>query len=138
MRIVGIGTDIVEIRRINAALERHGERFAGRILTSAEHEEWLVAGGRAPFLARRFAAKEAVSKALGCGIGAALSFHDLRIGHDDWRAPMVEFLGRGRETVAWRGVEACHLSISDEQSYALAFVVLVGISGAGRPSGHLA
>lgn len=134
MTILGVGTDLVDIRRIEAALQRFGGRFVNRVLTADELAEWQDHGARAAFVARRFAAKEAVSKAFGCGIGADLAFRDIQVGHDSRGAPRLEFLGRGAEQARRRGVTACHLSLSDERFHALAFVVLEGaLDGLTRP-----
>ncbi|MCP1675898.1 holo-[acyl-carrier protein] synthase [Natronocella acetinitrilica] len=126
MSIVGVGTDLVAIHRIAAAMERHGERFARRVLADAEVEQWLHRGKTAAFLAKRFAAKEALSKALGCGIGAQVGFHDIHISSDGSGAPALILSGAGLEHARSKGVVACHLSLSDERDYALAYVVLEG------------
>lgn len=126
MTILGVGTDLVEIGRIEATLQRFGERFVNRVLTADEQLEWRGRGRSAAFVALRFAAKEALSKALGCGIGVELAFLDVQVGHDRRGAPRLEFIGRGAKEARRRGVIACHLSLSDERSHALAFVVLEG------------
>ena len=81
--IYGIGTDIVQVVRIRESLDRHGERFAERILSDAELAEFRASAHPARFLARRFAAKEAVAKAFGTGFSGGLTFRDITIGHDD-------------------------------------------------------
>lgn len=124
MSIVGIGTDIVEIERVRRALTRHGNRFAERILTAAELAPMRRNADPAALLARRFAAKEAAAKALGCGIGAEAGFHDLIIDHDAAGAPRLVFSGNAAERAQRLGVKQTHLSISDERHYSLAFVVL--------------
>lgn len=137
MSLVGIGTDLVAIDRLGRMHRAHGERLAVRLLASSELAGYrqAAAGVResvrdrdtspaAAFLARRFAAKEAAAKALGCGIGAGAGFHDLIVGHTPAGAPRLEFSGAARTTAARLGVTTTHLSISDEQGYALAFVVL--------------
>ncbi len=127
MAIVGIGTDLVAVARVAAALSRHGERFASRVLAAAEFDEWqrLVPSLQAAFLAKRFAAKEAFAKAWGTGFGAALSWQDLWVRHTALGQPQWAFA----PAFATRFHERCsaaHLSIADEQDYALAFVVLEG------------
>lgn len=136
MSLVGIGTDLVAIDRLARMHRAHGERLAVRLLASAELADYRKAAvarvdaqdrganAAAAFLARRFAAKEAAAKALGCGIGAGAGFHDLIVGHTPAGAPRLEFSGAARTTAARLGVTATHLSISDEQGHALAFVVL--------------
>ena len=124
--ICGIGTDIVAVERIEAALERHGVRLARRVLTEAEHAAFERAGGTAAFLARRFAAKEAAAKALGTGFSNGVTLRDLEVSHDGWGKPELT-LHRGAAARA-QALQACRaeLSLSDERAYALAFVVLVG------------
>lgn len=124
MSIVGIGTDIVEIERVRRALENHGDRFAARILTTAERAPMHSSGNPAALLARRFAAKEAAVKALGCGIGAQAGFHELVVEHDAAGAPQLVFIGNAAERAQRLGVTQTHLSISDERYYAMAFVIL--------------
>ena len=90
--IVGIGIDIVQIARIKAALDRLGERFAQRILTSTEMLRWQQQGQSAPWLAKRFAAKEALAKAMGTGIGK-LSFQDIEVLRLESGAPALQLHG---------------------------------------------
>lgn len=118
--IAGIGTDIVSTPRIAAALERHGERFLWRVLSPQELHEVPDGLARTAWVARRWAAKEAVAKALGTGIGRQCRFQDIRIAHDALGAPSVVLSGAAAKT-AGRG--HWHLSISDEQEMAVAFVV---------------
>lgn len=125
--IVGIGTDLVEIVRIAAALEKHGERFLWRVLTPAEREGaplFRDADAQARWLAKRYAAKEAVAKALGTGIGGQFSFQDVVIGREASGKPTLAFVGAGKSLVARLGVQRAHLSLTDERAFAQAFVVL--------------
>ena len=82
MAIIGLGTDIAEIERVETALARIGESFAKRILTEREFEQFQLIKKKARFLAKRFAAKEAASKALGTGIALGVTFHDFDISND--------------------------------------------------------
>ena len=113
--IVGIGTDICEISRIADLLEKQGERFIERILTADE----IAAKTEitADFLAKRYAAKEACAKAVGTGIGAALSFQDIIVSNLESGAPKLCVTRAEFADLKW------HLSMSDEKEYALAFVV---------------
>jgi len=122
--IYGIGTDIVRIDRVAASLQRFGNRFACRILTEAEQADFARSPRPAHFLARRFAAKEAVAKALGLGISQGLSFRQIGIVHDKYGKPLLEYSGRAAEVCRERGVGASHISLSDEQDYAIAYVTL--------------
>jgi holo-[acyl-carrier protein] synthase len=122
--IYGIGTDIVRVERIAASLQRFGDRFARRILTDSEQIEFACSPQPANFLARRFAAKEAVAKALGLGISEGLSFRQIGIGHDDRGKPLLEYTGRAATFCEEQGISASHISLSDEQDYAIAYVML--------------
>ena len=120
----GIGVDLVRISRIEAALERFGERFARRILTQAELREYARRPRRADFLAKHFAAKEALVKALGTGIRMGIQWHDAEVRRDALGKPYFVCSGRVSELFSEQSVGASHLSISDEDGFAMAFVVL--------------
>ncbi|OED41107.1 holo-ACP synthase [Endozoicomonas sp. (ex Bugula neritina AB1)] len=121
--IVGIGTDIVQIERISASLEKLGDGFAKRILTETEFEIFRRSPQPAAFLAKRFAVKEAASKALGTGIGK-VSFQHLEVSNNALGAPVLTFSGYAAQLQKQRGITQLHLSISDEKDSAIAFVVL--------------
>jgi holo-[acyl-carrier protein] synthase len=122
--IFGIGTDIVRVDRIRADLERFGERFAERILTAAEMREFRRNAGKANFLARRFAAKEAAVKAMGTGFRNGILLQDIEVSHDPQGKPLLVFHGRARQFLAQKRVTVAHLSLADEQDNAVAFVTL--------------
>lgn len=122
--IYGIGTDIVRIQRIADSLQRHGERFASRILADNEMSEFRAASRKEHFLAKRFAAKEAFVKAFGTGFRDGVSLRDIRVTHDDLGKPLLSFSKRAGEQLEKLGIQGCHLSLSDEQDYAIAFVTL--------------
>ena len=122
--IYGIGTDIIEIARIEATLQRHGERFIRRILTDDELEVFGARQRSAVYLASRFAAKEALAKAFGTGIGEKVSFQGIQITNTRVGKPQVEFIGETRQFASQRGITAAHLSLSDEKHYAVAMAVL--------------
>ncbi|MEE4378459.1 MAG: holo-ACP synthase [Candidatus Competibacteraceae bacterium] len=124
--IYGIGTDIVEIARIHDILKRFGERFAQRILTEDELADYRNSAHPERFLARRFAAKEAVVKALGLGFRAGLTMNAIGVAHDDYGKPEIVFREQAARYVDDLGITARFISISDEREYALAFVVLAG------------
>ena len=124
MTIYGIGTDIVEVSRVSAILSRHGARFARHVLTPAELLEFAAAPVPARFLAKRFAAKEAFSKAIGTGLRSPVSLTNIRITHDALGKPGLDFEPAVKPLVAARGIAHCHLSISDEKELVAAFVVL--------------
>jgi holo-[acyl-carrier protein] synthase len=124
MAIVGLGTDIAEIERVEKALTRTGEPFARRILTEQEWQIFSATKQQAKYLAKRFAAKEAASKALGTGIAKGVSFQDFEIENDDFGKPLLSLTGVARERADAMGVNHLHLSISDERHYAVATVIL--------------
>ncbi|MGI2028571.1 holo-ACP synthase [Endozoicomonas acroporae] len=121
--IVGIGTDIVRIDRIERSLSRLGEAFARRILTDHELSQWQQRSSSPAWLAKRFAAKEAVAKAFGTGIGK-LSFQHIEVRNNTSGAPELFLYDHGLELQQQRGVKRLHLSLSDEQDNVIAFVVL--------------
>jgi len=121
--ILGIGTDLASIRRMDEALSRHGERFAWRILAEVEREGFRRASQPGRFLAKRFAAKEAFGKALGTGVTAPATLHGIRIEHDAAGKPRYAYGHALSQLMAERGLRA-HLSISDESDYALAFAII--------------
>lgn len=121
--ILGIGTDLVEIARMQVLWKRHGERLTQRMLHPLERSQ-LPRTRAAGFLARRFAAKEALAKALGCGIGADMALAEAGVTHNARGRPQFVLEGRARRTVESLGGGAIHLSISDERDYAQAFVVV--------------
>lgn len=126
--IHGIGTDLVYIPRIEALLLRHGMRFARRILADSEFAEFQQSTKPAEFLAKRFAAKEATSKALGTGFRNGLSLKHIAVGHDELGRPTLDYSGEGVRLVEQFAIEDSHLSLSDEREYALAFVTLTRFS----------
>jgi holo-[acyl-carrier protein] synthase len=124
--IVGIGTDLCEIARIARALERHGDRFARRVLVEAEFRRYLGHANRAGYVAKRFAAKEALSKALGVGIRAPMNWHNVGVLNRVSGAPYFQMSEALAAFVARRGVATIHVSITDERAIACAFVILEG------------
>ena len=122
--IYGVGTDIVSIERIQEILNKNRDGFINRVLT--EHERALFANkaDSAAFCAKRFAAKEAFSKALGTGIGRVVSFQDLTVRKNENGKPYFVPSEKLRLYLQEKGIKQGHLSISDESLNALAFVVL--------------
>ena len=122
--IVGIGTDLVEVVRMQEALSRHGERLATRILTAEELDEFHRSAAQDRFLSKRFAAKEAAAKALGTGFAEGLGWHDIAVTHNALGRPELRFQGAGLRLLQKLGVNRSHLTIADERGHAVAFVVL--------------
>ena len=123
--IFGIGTDIVRVARMQQSLDKHGERFARRILTEHELVGYQHANKPANFLAKRFAAKEATAKAMGTGFRDGLSLKHINVGHDAQGKPLLEFSGLAADFMAEKGIKEAHISLADEQEYAVAFVTLI-------------
>lgn len=122
--IQSIGVDIVEIARIRTSLQKFGERFAQRILTETELDSFRQRNDSAVFLASRFAAKEAASKALGTGIADGVTFHSLEVVNNVRGKPSLLFHDRALEIYSDNRLVNCHLSLSDERRYCVAMVVL--------------
>lgn len=128
--ILGVGIDIIEVTRIAASYERFGERFLQRILRPDEISYCLAYRQPAPFLAARFAAKEAISKAFGTGIGSQLGWQDMEVGRKDSGEPFVILHDGGVTLMERRGGARLRLSLSHTQNYAAAVAVLEGDDGA--------
>ena len=123
--IFGIGTDIVAIERIAAGLERHGDRFARRILADSEWPGFEQSAKPSSYLAKRFAAKEAVVKAMGTGFSDGISMKDIAVGHDEKGRPLIQLQGRAEALCQTLKIGRSHLSLTDERDYAIAFVTLL-------------
>ena len=124
--ILGVGIDIIEVARIASSYEKFGDRFVNRILLPDEITYCRSHKHPAPFLAARFAAKEAISKAFGTGIGAALSWQDMEIRRKETGEPFVILHDRGKELFASRAAKQLLISLSHTQTYAAATAILEG------------
>ena len=120
---MGLGTDIVEIARIAKQLDK-SHRLAERVLTATEMHTFNAHKFPERFLAKRFAAKEAAVKALGTGIGSGVSFQNIEVVSLDSGQPTLVFSGKFSELCEKHGINRSFISISDEQHYAMATVVL--------------
>ena len=121
--ICGIGVDLVLVSRINGAMNRFGERFASRVYTP---EECHQSGGKAIFLAGRFAIKEALLKALGTGMAGGVSWKEIETLARESGAPEVTCSGRVAHLMGLRGIKKVWASLSHEQDHVVAVVVLEG------------
>lgn len=124
--IHGVGTDIVDIRRIQLAIAQFGKRFPERILERSELEEYLLLPeiDRARFLAKRFSLKEAAAKALGTGFRKGVTFKDFTIFHDELGKPLLNLSGKASEIFRLNKLEGTHISLSDEKNYVVAYVIM--------------
>jgi holo-[acyl-carrier protein] synthase len=122
--ILGTGIDVIEVARIRAAAERFGDRFLLRVMRASEIDYCRQHRDPAPFYAARFAAKEAVSKAFGTGIGAHMGWQDIEVKREASGKPYVVLHDRAQELFANRAAHHIHLSLSHTQDYAAAVAVL--------------
>jgi holo-[acyl-carrier protein] synthase len=116
------GVDVIEIDRVQAVVSRHGKRYLERVFTPAERD---LCGSRMESLAVRFAAKEAVAKALGSGIGE-VTFQDVEILQDEQGAPVLHLHGKAEIKADLLGLTTWSLSLSHSQTLAVAMVTAVG------------
>jgi len=121
--IVGIGTDIVDVERIQGVYQRQGEAFAKRLLSEQEWNRFKQHIFPERYLAKRWALKEAVSKALGTGIAQGVSFHDMTIKNHQSGQPFIELSGVALEKSDALGITSWSISVSDEKTHAVAFAV---------------
>lgn len=123
--VLGVGCDLTEVERIRAMHERHGERFLLRVYTQAERDYCATLKNPYASLAARFAAKEAVSKAFGTGIGAELGWLSISVVRDEAGKPSIELDEQGRALLARHGGNCVHISLSHTKELAQAFAVIV-------------
>lgn len=126
--IIGIGSDLIDIRRIAATLERHGDRFLKRVYTDKERAKAAKRANPIPTYAKRFAAKEACSKALGTGFSHGVFFRDMGVVNLPTGQPTLELSGgalKRLQTLTPPGmVTRIHLTITDDDPWAQAFVII--------------
>ena len=126
-KLFGIGTDIVQVARIKKIVSRYGAAFARRILSEVEYKIYqdLSTHQQIHYLAKRFAAKEAVSKALGTGISNGIAFKDISITNNSHGQPVVTYLGEAQRYVMKHHIQETFISLADEQDFAVAFVTVL-------------
>lgn len=123
--VLGVGCDLCDVARVRGVWERQGERFLEHTFTAGERAYCLGMRDPAPYLAARFAAKEAVAKAFGTGIGAELGWRSIEVVHDERGAPSVKFDPQGEALLAARGAAGVLLTLSHTDATAMAVAVLV-------------
>jgi holo-[acyl-carrier protein] synthase len=126
MNVLGIGVDLVECARIQHSIDRFGDRFLHRVFTEGEVEYSMSMKFPARHLAARFAAKEAVSKAFGTGIGKAMGWRDIDIRKKPSGEPFLVFSGPAEELAKKRGVSSALITLSHTEHHAVATIVLEG------------
>ncbi|HDK6050369.1 TPA: holo-ACP synthase [Klebsiella variicola subsp. variicola] len=124
MAILGLGTDIVEIARIEAVIARSGDRLARRVLSDHEWSIWEQHQQPVRFLAKRFAVKEAAAKALGTGIRNGLAFNQFEVYNNELGKPKLRLWGEAKLLAERMGVRAIHVTLADERHYACATVIV--------------
>lgn len=122
--VVAIGVDILDANRIAAVIARHGDRFVQRILTSAEQQLYQNRDNKDNFLAKQYAAKEALAKALGTGIAKGIGFQQLEILRDEQGAPQVNLYAAAAVRLAQMGAKRALVSLSDEGPHIVSFALL--------------
>ncbi len=126
--IIGIGTDICDIRRIEKSIEKFGDRFLDKIFTQFEQAYCESKSGKAAYYAKRFAAKEAVAKALAGAETGALSWHDVEVSNDPSGRPTINLYGKAKKRLEQhtqnKASVAVHISLSDDYPYALAYAIV--------------
>ena len=126
MAILGLGTDIVEIERIEGVISRSGDRLARRVLSENEWRQYQPHQQPVRFLAKRFAVKEAAAKAFGTGIRGGLAFNQFEVYNDALGKPELRFFQQAAEVAAKLGVRHVHVTLADERHYACATVIIEG------------
>lgn len=121
--IYGMGTDIVDLTRIDALWQRRGEVVAKRFLAPSEHKDFACVADKPRFLAKRFAAKEAFAKALGTGLRGSVCLGNIAIAHDAMGKPFFHYLPILEAWLESLGIGAVHLSLADEKKTIIAFVI---------------
>jgi len=124
MSVLGIGVDLVECARVGSSLDRFGEKFLRRVFTEGEIEYSMSMKFPARHLAARFAAKEAVSKAFGTGIGKAMGWRNIDVRKKKNGEPFLVFSGPAQELASKRGVTSALITLSHTEHHAMACVVL--------------
>ena len=137
--IYGIGTDICDVRRIRASVQRHGERFAAKVLSDAEMATWKARSARWPerglrYLATRFSAKEAFSKAIGMGMRMPMTWRLCEIANAPSGKPLIVLHGELKAWFKGQGLQA-HITVSDETDYAASFCVVEWVEKSADFSG---
>ena len=126
--IFGVGTDIVELSRIQATYDRFGDHFVDRLLMDEERKLFIKNKWPVRFLAMRFAAKEATVKAMGTGFSHGMWIRDVGIVNNDWGRPEIIWSGRGQDVCDELGIDGGHVSLSDDAGLILAFAVVMQAS----------
>lgn len=126
MEILGIGIDLVDNARIERSIAKLGDRFLDRIFTAAERAYCDSMRNPTPHYAARFAAKEAVAKAFGCGIGAEMEFHEIEVTRSESGAPAIALHGKAQASAERRGSPRIFLTLSHTDTHSIAQALVAG------------
>ncbi|MXP67247.1 holo-ACP synthase [Pantoea sp. Aalb] len=124
MAILGLGSDVIEIKRVEKVIERFGDNLALRILSITEWQKYKTHNRPIRFLAKRFAVKEAAAKAFGTGIRGQLAFNQFEVYNDVLGKPGLHFFKHAKMMACKIGVKQTHVTLADEYHYAYATVIL--------------
>ncbi|MBP7190357.1 MAG: holo-ACP synthase [Rickettsiaceae bacterium] len=122
--IIGIGTDVLNVERIQKMIDKYGDKFVSRILSDSEIEIFQKNSNKICYLARRFAGKEAIFKALGTGIGKPFRFSDISIMNDEYGKPEVKITNRQDAENFYIESKNINISLSDDMPVVVAFAVI--------------
>ena len=122
--IIGLGIDVMEVARMQRTIERYGEQFLNHVFTPQEQADAPKGAGKPSYYAGRWAAKEAVAKALGTGIGQYCGWTDVQVRRDGVGKPQIELAGAAARTSKQIGADSIHISISHERHLACASAIL--------------
>jgi len=122
--IYGIGIDMVAIHRMQENINKYGARFANKVLCNNELAEYAKTSRKASYLAKHFAAKEALAKAIGTGFRNGVKLSDICVNHLSSGQPQIQCAGKITDILSIKGITSCLLTLSDENEYAIACVVL--------------
>jgi len=122
--IFGIGTDLVEIKRIDTLYQKYSDKFVNKLLSPQEFERFEACTSPKHFLAKSFAAKEAFVKALGTGVRGGITLPQITIARTKNGKPTLICEGKAKEALVHNQIKYCHITLSDEKHHAIAFVVL--------------
>ena len=122
MKILGIGVDIIENKRIKNSIKN--SKFKKRIYSSKELAQSILSKNKVGYFSKRFAAKEAFAKAFGTGLRGSVNFKSIEVAHDALGKPLLKYYNKLHTLVEEKNIQYCHLSISDEKNIAVAFVIL--------------
>lgn len=131
MIIHGIGTDIVNVTRIRKLIDKYGSHFIDKVLTADEKNQYenLIDSKKISYMAKRFAAKESVAKALGTGITKNCTLHDIKIDNDYLGKPIVYLSSKTEKRILETSLYNIFLSISDEKAFVIAYCIIVKFTG---------